>query len=72
MIINVKVRPGSAFDDVEKTWDGSYLIHTKSKAIDGKANISMIKMLAKEFGVSFKNIFIKNPKSRKKIIEIIV
>lgn len=68
--VKVKVKPGSAFDKVERMEDGSYLIHTKAKAIDGKANLSIIKMISKEFNVNFKNILIKNPKSRKKIIEI--
>jgi len=72
MIIQVKVKPGATFDKIERMEDGSYLIYTKVKAIDGKANISIIKMLSKEFNVNFKNILIKNPKSRKKIIQITI
>lgn len=72
MIIQVKVKSGATFDNIERMEDGSYLIYTKVKAIDGKANLSVIKMLAKEFNVNFKNILIKNPRSRNKIVEITV
>lgn len=71
MIIHVKVKPNSLKDDIVKLDDGNYLIHTSAKALDGRANISVVKMLAKEFGVNFRNVLIKNPKSRNKIIEII-
>ena len=70
MIIYVNVKPNSLKDTVEKLDDGSYVIHTKQKAIDGKANLAVVKMLAKEFGVSYKNIHIKNPTSRKKIVHV--
>jgi len=70
MIINIKVKPSSLEDKLEKLSDNSYLIHVKKKAEDGRANIEVIKILSKEFGVSFKNIHIKNPTSRNKIVEI--
>lgn len=70
MIIDVKVKPNSIKNNIEKLEDGTYVICTKERAIDCKANNSVIKMIAKEFGVSYKNILIKSPKSRKKIIEI--
>ena len=70
MMVHVKVRPGSIKDRVEKLDDGTYIVYTMERSIDGKANASVIKLLSKEFGVSYKNISIKNPRSRKKIIEI--
>lgn len=70
MIICAKVKPDSFKDYLEKNEDGSYSISTIEKAQDGKANAAVIKMLAKEFKVSYKDIKIKNPRSRRKIIEI--
>jgi len=70
MIIYVKVKPNSVKNRIEKMEDGTYLVFTKEKAIEGKANLEVIKILSKELGVSYKNIKIKNPRSRDKIIEI--
>ena len=70
MIIYVKVKPGSLKNGIEECSDGTYLIYTKERALDGRANIIVIKMLAKKFNFLFVDIHIKNPKSRKKIIEI--
>jgi len=70
MKVYVKVKPSAICDKIEKMDDGTYLICTTERAIDGRANIAVMKMIAKEFGVSYKKIHLKNPKSRKKIIEI--
>ncbi|MEK6836162.1 MAG: DUF167 family protein [Nanoarchaeota archaeon] len=70
MIIHVKVKLSASEDKIEKLIDGSYLIYITERVEDWKANIAVVKMLAKEFEVSFKNIRIKNPISGKKIVEI--
>jgi len=70
VIINVKVKPGSKEEKIEKISDFEYEIWVKEQAKDNKANIHVINLLVKEFGVSYDKIKIKNPKSRKKIIEI--
>jgi hypothetical protein len=71
MIIYVKVKPNSSEDKVEKVSNNEYNISVKEKAEQGKANNRIINLLAKEFNVSYRKIKIKNPMSRKKIIEII-
>ncbi len=71
MIIRVRVKPSSLNEKFEKCEDGSYLANLKEKAIEGKANLSLTKIISKEFGVHFSKIKIKNPKSRLKIIEIV-
>ena len=71
MIIKVKVHPGSTREEVRKINDGEFEIWILEKAIGGKANFSLIKILAKEFGVSTGKIKIKTLKGRKKIVEII-
>ncbi|MBS3081860.1 DUF167 domain-containing protein [Candidatus Pacearchaeota archaeon] len=70
MIIYVNVKQGSSKNEVKKLSGDTYLVSTTARAESGKANAAVIKMIAKEFKVSFKKIFIKNSKSRKKIIEI--
>ena len=70
MIIYVDIKPGAREEKIEKIKDNEYKILLKERAEDGKANKRLINLLAGEFGVSFKNIIIKNPTSRKKIIEI--
>lgn len=71
MIIKVRVKPGSLNERFEKCEDGSYLINIKENSIRNMANVALIKIISKEFGVHFSKIKIKNPKSRLKIIEII-
>ena len=71
MIINVKVRPNSKEERIVKIADGEYEIDLTEKAEDNRANIELINLLSKEFNVDFRKIRIKNPRSRKKIVEIL-
>ena len=70
MIIKVNVKPGAKEEKLEKISDGEYSVSLKERAEDGKANKRLFDLLAKEFDASFRDIKIKNPKSRKKIVEI--
>jgi len=70
MIISVRVRPNSREDRIEKIGENEYIVHVSAPARDGKANVAVVKMLSKYFGASYKGIKIKNPTSRRKIIEI--
>jgi len=70
MIVNVKVKPNSKEERIVKIADGSYEVDLTEKAEDNKANIELINLLAREFNVDFRKIRIKNPRSRKKIVEI--
>ena len=71
MIVYVRVKPGSKIQRVERISEKEYLVELKEKAQDGKANRKLTNLLAKEFRVTVKDIKIKSPKSRKKIVEII-
>lgn len=64
------MKSGSSREEIVRRDDGVYDIWLKEKAEDGKANRRLINLLAKEFGVGVKEIRIKNPKSRKKIVEV--
>ncbi len=70
MILNVKVKPNSKEEKIEKTGENKYSISVKEPAEDNRANIRVINLLSKELGTSHKNIKIKNPTSRDKMIEV--
>lgn len=70
MILNVKVKPNSKEEKIEKISESEYVIHVREPAEDNKANIRLINLLSKELNVSHKTIKIKNPRSRDKLIEI--
>ena len=55
MIIYVNVKPNSLENKIDKLSDNKYNISITEKAENGKANIALIKILSKEFNVSYKN-----------------
>ena len=71
MIIYIKVKPNSFKEEVVKVGENEYLVSLKEKAVKGKANRRLISILSKEFGVDYRKIKIKNPSSRRKIVEIL-
>ncbi|MBI3334204.1 DUF167 domain-containing protein [Candidatus Pacearchaeota archaeon] len=70
MIIYVKVHPGSKEELIEKITDNDYIAYIKERAEKGKANAALVRLLSKKFHVASGNIMIKNPSSRKKVVEI--
>ncbi|MBI5804012.1 DUF167 domain-containing protein [Candidatus Pacearchaeota archaeon] len=72
MIIKVKVKPKSGREEIVKLDEENYLVFLKEKAEEGKANREPIKILSKEFDVDFSKIKIKTPKSKNKIVELII
>jgi len=71
MILYVSVKTNAKEEKIEKISDNEYKISLKEKAEKGKANHKLIILLSKEFNISQKQIKIKTPLSRKKIIEIL-
>lgn len=70
MNIEVKVTANAKSNSL-KYENGIYYIRIMAKAIDGKANKSIIDFLAKEFNIKRKYInIIKGEKSSKKVIFI--
>ena len=68
--IEVKVTAGAKSNSFKKE-NGLYYIRIMAKAIDGKANKSIIEFLSKEFNLKKKDIeIIRGEKSSKKIISI--
>ena len=68
MLLKIKAKPGSKetkFDTIQG------IVYLKSRAEDNKANIELIKTLAKHYKVSSSQIrIIKGLTSKEKIIEI--
>lgn len=71
MKIAIVVKPNAKESVVEKVDDGSLVVRLKAVAIERRANEELIKVLAKYFGVTQRDVLIKSGvKSRKKIVEI--
>jgi uncharacterized protein (TIGR00251 family) len=48
----VRVKPGSRKGLVEVGADGELTVYVQARAVDGKANAAVVKLLATHFGVS--------------------
>lgn len=71
MFINVKVKPNSSQRKIEDFGDHRYLIYLTEPPENNRANIEMINMLAKFFGVPPGHINIKRGMTgNEKLIEI--
>ena len=70
MIIYAKIKPNANEEKIKRISKNEFEIWIKEPAKEGKANIRLIRLLSRRFNVSGKDIKIKNPSSRKKIIEI--
>lgn len=67
-VIKIKTHPNSSQEKVEKISNAEFEIWLKEKAIDGKANFQLIKILKRYFG---QEVQIKSGlRSRRKIIEV--
>ncbi len=71
MIIHVKVIPNSKEEELKEISKLEYTAKIKEPAEKNRANISLTNLLAKSLKIPAKNIKIKNPLSRKKVIDII-
>lgn len=60
MVIRIQVKPGGSKNEVAIQPDGSYLIKTTAKPIDGQANVAVIKLLSDYFDKPKSQIQIKN------------
>ena len=71
MRFNVKVKPGSKKNSVEKIDDEHMVVRVKEKAIEGRANDAVIAQLSEYFNIPRGRIkVIVGLKSRNKIIDI--
>ena len=72
MKISVKIKPNSRHrEEVVANDDGSLTIYTKAPAIEGRANLAAIRLLAKHYGVAPSRVkLVRGATSRSKVFEI--
>lgn len=70
--ISIKVKPNSKQDLVEPAGEDRFVVRVKEKAVEGRANEAVVKLLAEYFDVPRNRIAVlRGMKSRDKVIEII-
>ncbi|MFH0775008.1 MAG: DUF167 domain-containing protein [bacterium] len=70
MKIKIKVKPGAKKDEIEE--GEVFIVKTKEKPIEGRANKGVIKLLAKHFKVPQDKICIlSGAKQKDKLIEVV-
>lgn len=72
MKISVKIKPNSRYrEEVVAGDDGSLVVYTKAPAIEGRANLAAIKLVAKHYGVAPSRVkLMRGATSRNKVFEI--
>ena len=71
MKISVRVKPQAREEKIEKKGENNYLVWVKAKAIEGKANQAVIKILSEYFDITKDRvILIKGKKARDKIFTV--
>ena len=71
MIINVRVKPSSKKQRIEKVGE-LYIVQVKSPPVDGRANREMLELLSDYFDVPKSRIrIIRGEKGRNKVVEIL-
>ena len=72
MKISIHLKPNSRHrEEVVADDDGSLTVYTKAPAIEGRANLAAVKLLAKHFGVPSSKIkLLRGAASKYKIFEI--
>ncbi len=72
MKISAHLKPNSRHrEEVVADSDGMYIIYTKAPAIEGRANVAAIKLLAKYFGVAQSRVkLVRGATSRHKVFDI--
>lgn len=72
MKITVHVKPNSRKNEVLTAADGTILVRVSAPPADGQANVRVIELLARRFGIPKSRVHIlRGMTSRKKIIEIV-
>lgn len=72
MKISVHLKPNSRHrEEVVVNDDGSLTIYIKAPAIEGRANVAAMKLLAKHFGVASSKVkLVRGATSKHKVFEI--
>ena len=72
MKISVHLKPNSRHrEEVVMNDDGSLMIYTTAPAIEGRANVAAVKLLAKHFGVAPSTVkLVRGAASKHKVFEV--
>ena len=72
MKFSIHLKPNSRHrEEVVTNDDGSLMIYTKAPAIEGRANLAAVKLLAKHFGVSSSKVkLVRGTASKYKVFEV--
>lgn len=72
MKISAKIKPNSCHrEEVVANDDGSLTVYTKVPAIEGRANLAAVKLVAKYYGVASSRVkLVRGVASRNKVFEI--
>jgi UPF0235 protein mflv_3569 len=72
MKISIHLKPNSRHrEEVVSNDDGSLIVYTKAPAIEGRANLATVKLLAKHFGVAPSKVkLVRGAASKYKVFEI--
>lgn len=72
MKFSILLKPNSRHrEEVVTNDDGSLTIYTKAPAIEGRANLAAVKLLAKHFGVSSSKVkLVHGAASKYKVFEV--
>lgn len=71
MVISVAVKPNARENAVEKLPDGSFSVSVAAVPEKGKANLAVVRALAKHFGVAVSCVkIVRGASSGKKLVEI--
>lgn len=72
MKLSVHLKPNSRHrEEVVANDDGSLTVYTKAPAVEGRANLAAVKLLAKHFGVSSSKVkLVRAATSKYKVFEI--
>ncbi len=69
--IQVKVKPRARESELEELSDGSWVARIKAPPVDGKANIELVTLIARHFGVRKAQVSIRSGASgRLKLVRI--
>jgi uncharacterized protein (TIGR00251 family) len=58
--LRLKVKPGSRDEELSELEDGSWLARVKAPPVDGKANLAVIALVARHFGLRKAQVNIKS------------
>ena len=71
MKISAKIKPNSRHREEVVVNDGSLTIYIKAPAIEGRANLAAVKLVAKYYGVAPSRVkLVRGATSRNKVFEI--